>query len=121
MKTQETIDVDRFFAQAQDAQNDFRNMQIEDRNRIKRNAGCHAVQGTMNTERLDDLMRAVRIFRGTAETSREMAHGIFGQWDRQLREKWLKQASRRERAVKRLSMMVAKECDHIKQHYTTQV
>lgn len=70
----------------------------------------------INTERLDDLMRAVRIFRGTAETSREIANSPYAYWIGK-RDKWLKQASRRERAVKRLSQAVAKECDRIKNQY----
>ena len=68
----------------------------------------------MTTEKLDDIMHAIRVFETLAGLAEESAKGQFGQWFPELRRKWEKQASRRRRAVKRLKAMLIKECDRIK-------
>lgn len=71
----------------------------------------------MSSDRLDDLLSAVRIMQKRAALSKSWAAGCFGQWDWRLREKWLKKAAIRERSVKRLCVAVIKECDRIKEIY----
>ena len=71
----------------------------------------------INTDRLEDLMRAIRLLRKFAINDREWANGIFGQYSHQFREKNLKRAARKERGAARLCKTLVKECDRLKAHY----
>ena len=70
----------------------------------------------MTTERLDDLMRVIRLLRKHAVSNREFAAGDLARFTG-LWKKYLKRSERQERAANRLSLTLLKECDRIKEHY----
>jgi hypothetical protein len=71
----------------------------------------------MNTNRLEDIMSAIRVFQKQVVTGRASANSELGRCFPQLREKWLKKARQREKAVARLAKLLCKECDRLKAHY----
>lgn len=74
----------------------------------------------MNTDRLEQLMRAIRLLRKLSVSNREFAAGDLARFTG-LWRKYLKKAERQERGANRLCLTLAKECGRIKAHYPQQV
>lgn len=66
-------------------------------------------------DKLERMVRGIRIFRKSAKGARSWAAGQFGESFPELKRKWLRQAARRDRAVKRLAIMAARQCDKIRE------
>ena len=74
----------------------------------------------MNTDRLEDLMRAIKLLRKLAVSNREWAAGDLARFTG-LWRKYLKKAERQERGANRLCLTLQRECDRIKARYPHQV
>jgi len=74
-------------------------------------------EGEAQLNRIEDLVSAIRLFRKLASTARGFADGCFGEWDRVFREKCLRKERIRLKAVQRLSRVLTKELDAMKEHY----
>lgn len=70
----------------------------------------------MNTDRLEELMRAIKLLRKLAVNNREWAAGDLARFTG-LCKKNLKRAERQERAANRLTLTLLKELDRIMAHY----
>ena len=69
---------------------------------------------TTPTERIEDIVSAIRVFKKTAEIARESSKAI-GHIFPELKIRWDKQARRRDRAAERLIKLLGRECIKLSQ------
>lgn len=69
--------------------------------------------GTTPTERIEDIVSAIRVFRRTAGLARESSRSLMAHHFPELRRKWEKQARRRDRAAERLIKLLGRECSKL--------